>query len=149
MWSKKSSIILVYFWLTHWKQSIEIWRFLLSFFFFPHFWLLKSSKITSFVPFEFWISIFGEISPIKIFKKKTASLALRPDTLPRALALSDRAPRREGRGRRASQKFRQTKRQRGAMLEQLLIFTRGGLLLWTWQELANSLKRSLVNVLIR
>ncbi|CAK9858291.1 unnamed protein product [Sphagnum jensenii] len=35
------------------------------------------------------------------------------------------------------------------MLEQLLIFTRGGLLLWTWQELANSLKRSLVNVLIR
>jgi hypothetical protein len=35
------------------------------------------------------------------------------------------------------------------MLEQLLIFTRGGLLLWNWQELANSLKRSLVNVLIR
>ncbi len=69
MWSNNSSIILVYFWLTHWKQK---YRNLAIFtpFFFAHFWLLKTSKITSFVTFEFWISIFGDVSPIKILKKR-------------------------------------------------------------------------------
>eukprot|EP01018_Ginkgo_biloba_P018751 Gb_28578 [translate_table: standard] len=35
------------------------------------------------------------------------------------------------------------------MLEQLLIFTRGGLVLWTWRELGNALKGSPIDALIR
>ncbi|PIA54810.1 hypothetical protein AQUCO_00901004v1 [Aquilegia coerulea] len=35
------------------------------------------------------------------------------------------------------------------MLEQLLIFTRGGLILWTWKEFENALKGSPIDTLIR
>jgi hypothetical protein len=57
---------------------------------------------------------------------------------------------REGKGKRELQKrFEIWKTTHVVMLEQLLIFTRGGLLLWTCQELANSLKGSPVNALIR
>ena len=38
---------------------------------------------------------------------------------------------------------------RTTMLEQLLIFTRGGLVLWTCQELGNALKGSPIDALIR
>lgn len=56
----------------------------------------------------------------------------------------------EGKGKRELQKrFQIWITTHAVMLEQLLIFTRGGLLLWTCQELANSLKGSPVNALIR
>jgi hypothetical protein len=56
----------------------------------------------------------------------------------------------KGKGKRELQKrFEIWKTTHAVMLEQLLIFTRGGLLLWTYQELANSLKGSPVNALIR
>ncbi len=47
---KQLSILMV----THWKSNVEIWQ---SFTIFsPHFWLLKPSKITSFL--NFWIFHF-------------------------------------------------------------------------------------------
>ncbi|MQL73237.1 hypothetical protein Taro_005589, partial [Colocasia esculenta] len=44
---------------------------------------------------------------------------------------------------------RDEQRVRGEMLEQLLIFTRGGLILWTCRELGNALKGSPIDTLIR
>jgi hypothetical protein len=61
----KSVIILLYIWLHHQNHMYDSGDF---YPFFPsHFWLLlKTSKITKF--FNFLISHFGEISPVKYLK---------------------------------------------------------------------------------
>jgi hypothetical protein len=52
---------------THSKPNIEIWRFL--FFKILTSGKMKTSKINSFLNFEFLMSLFGEISPKKKKKK--------------------------------------------------------------------------------
>jgi hypothetical protein len=55
-------------------------------FVFPHFWLLKSSKITSFFVFKFQISLFGKVSLVEkrlvcivgVFDASFAHVGVRP-----------------------------------------------------------------------
>jgi hypothetical protein len=61
---RQMSILMV----THWKSNVEIWQ---SFTIFsPHFWLLKPSKSLHFWIFEFFISLFSEISLVKIMASR-------------------------------------------------------------------------------